>query len=1157
MKKILLALIVIIMLSIIILISCSEKTTESTNNVPIADIVQIITSDNQQYTPPLFSEIAINQTIRLIVNASDPDNDPIKITWNCNTGEFDYNNLDTVLWTAPDTAAPVKISVSVSDGIASTNDSISFNVIEKSFLSSGGINLQTGTTENSFIYTVIFTHLPGLQPKEAKIIIDGTSFDLSYSNGSYLTGATYTYTTLLSSGQHQYYFRFIDNDDNEIIWPNQGYDFGPTVTGDGSVNISPNAIIIDQISNLNISHIDDNSISFSYIGIPPLFQTGDVIVGFGPDSTGILREILSVNIDGNQVVCSTSQSDLVSVISDGQYSHSYSLFDNNKALNSGNLVSITNKILFNEKVDGEYVTLTLEDLDINFDPELNINFEISNSRIVNFQARAVGTLEYSCNIKLNGGAEYEGNFETKLMKPKTKTTWQFIGFVPVIEVTTLNLYAGYHTKAGVTGEVKYGVANARELVFGATYDVYSSPKWQKHWSYGIPSPYPEEFGPEFDLGAELAVEVYIKPVLEVKLYSFAGPILEVRPYLGLEGELDLCNIDWSVYCGIDGNLTMEAKILDEELFKQTYELMSLRVDIESGSEYWCGDVTVNITSPPSESSFAPGEMITFTGNAYDGMGTEITGNNLVWNSSYEEVIGLGETFQKDNLSIGEHVISLTATDSEGNQGTDEIVILIQNTSTPPVATIISPTNGSVYNLGDLISFNGSATDIEDVNLTGNSLMWSSSIDDLLGTGTPFTRSDLSPGTHIITLIATDSDGQADTAMVTIEINAPPEVSITSPLSGECFNPGTEICFNATVDDDRDVITSDMLEWSSSLDEFTDTGYSICTNSLSIGNHNITLSVTDSDGLTQTDIIIVQIKIDCDSSSPISFTADDLPFQFGDSVGSTSDTLTTFDLEEWEAMNGPNQYWDFSGFQFPGQLSIGYFIKDPNTVTYHENFPNANIAYEFGNENSLWQAAFFKYNDNEVSLIGIAMIMTFYNMSYWVRYDHTTPHYNFPIEYGDQWMAVKGQPVSSDGSSYSLFDTTYFECDAWGTILIDGITYDALRLKHTLTTIQESSSYGYTTKTKTVIEGLSWLIKGTWFGASLSRTNSWYNDDLITENQQTASVSWHLLSTATKNQSKELDINFDKIAEDDWQTYLQYIGPAPIRHITNALLRNTK
>ena len=91
---------------------------------------------------------------------------------------------------------------------------------------------------------------------------------------------------------------------------------------------------------------------------------------------------------------------------------------------------------------------------------------------------------------------------------------------------------------------------------------------------------------------------------------------------------------------------------------------------------------------------------------------------------------------------------------------------------PPSVTIILPANGSTIASGASIPFEGTATDVEDGDLTG-SLVWQSNIDGQIGTGGNFSAI-LSNGDHIITASVTDSGAETDSASVNITVgDAPP------------------------------------------------------------------------------------------------------------------------------------------------------------------------------------------------------------------------------------------------------------------------------------------------------------------------------------------------------------------------------------------------
>jgi len=85
---------------------------------------------------------------------------------------------------------------------------------------------------------------------------------------------------------------------------------------------------------------------------------------------------------------------------------------------------------------------------------------------------------------------------------------------------------------------------------------------------------------------------------------------------------------------------------------------------------------------------------------------------------------------------------------------------------PPVPAISHPSDGETRTAGVPFPFIGAATDPEDGDLMGGSLVWTSNLDGQIGTGETFDAA-LSVGMHTVSLTATDSDGNsaADSLML--------------------------------------------------------------------------------------------------------------------------------------------------------------------------------------------------------------------------------------------------------------------------------------------------------------------------------------------------------------------------------------------------------
>jgi hypothetical protein len=214
---------------------------------------------------------------------------------------------------------------------------------------------------------------------------------------------------------------------------------------------------------------------------------------------------------------------------------------------------------------------------------------------------------------------------------------------------------------------------------------------------------------------------------------------------------------------------------------------------------------VRIVAPSNSAVFSLDNEVTFTGTATDAEENTLKGSSLSWTSSLDGHIGSGTSFTTDNLSKGTHVITLTATDSQGlaDSATVSITINPEN-NTLPTATITNPATGATFDEGDLILFTGTGFDTEDQWLTGPYLLWYSNKDGQIGIGNSVDTRSLSPGTHTISLKVTDSENTSDIDSITVIIgNTAPVATITYPPDGATFKAGEAIPFVGSGYDSND------------------------------------------------------------------------------------------------------------------------------------------------------------------------------------------------------------------------------------------------------------------------------------------------------------------------------------------------------------------
>ena len=121
---------------------------------------------------------------------------------------------------------------------------------------------------------------------------------------------------------------------------------------------------------------------------------------------------------------------------------------------------------------------------------------------------------------------------------------------------------------------------------------------------------------------------------------------------------------------------------------------------------------------------------------------------------------------------------------------DEAAIPQGPVNNSPTVSINSPADGSTFDSGATITFEGTASDIEDGDLTAN-LVWTSDRDGQIGTGGSFSAK-LSDGQHTITASVTDSGGKTGSDSISIVIGAPPQGVTVTGINPNTMSAGTTI-----------------------------------------------------------------------------------------------------------------------------------------------------------------------------------------------------------------------------------------------------------------------------------------------------------------------------------------------------------------------------
>ncbi len=198
-----------------------------------------------------------------------------------------------------------------------------------------------------------------------------------------------------------------------------------------------------------------------------------------------------------------------------------------------------------------------------------------------------------------------------------------------------------------------------------------------------------------------------------------------------------------------------------------------------------------IMSHPDESEFFVGDVVEFYGSVSDG-NHDAEDLEASWFVGEDAACAPatpddgGNTSCVITLEAEHNSVRLEVRDPEDGGGNDTITILV-STGEPPVIVLTEPEDGEIYAEGDSVTFSAEITDVDDA-FDAITVEWKSDLDSIISTQGPdagniaqFATSNLSAGTHNITVTATDSRGLPSTALTSITINgvpSQPTVSIT-------------------------------------------------------------------------------------------------------------------------------------------------------------------------------------------------------------------------------------------------------------------------------------------------------------------------------------------------------------------------------------------
>ena len=327
---------------------------------------------------------------------------------------------------------------------------------------------------------------------------------------------------------------------------------------------------------------------------------------------------------------------------------------------------------------------------------------------------------------------------------------------------------------------------------------------------------------------------------------------------------------------------------------------------------------VSIDSPISGAALDEAVAIVMSGTVTDPkFAGSLTAVDVTWSVGGSKVCDgavveiSGYTECTTVFEQGPATITLSAVNPDGESSNSTVEVNVEKNSAP-VAEIVTPNEGGEYFGNRLTLFDGWVSDGEDV-ADALSVVWTSSVDGVLpfssvpaSDGSSSGTAYLTPGEHQITLVVTDTTGRTgtDTSTAMVLVGSKPTVDLIAPASGDVVNIDAIVSFQAEIGDDEDPPEDIVAVWESDVDGvFSNQGASsdgmaeFTYDALVHGVHQITVTVTDSDGLTAVDSATLYVNARPEAPSvhidPDSPTSNESLFAVtdADSYDADGDTIT--------------------------------------------------------------------------------------------------------------------------------------------------------------------------------------------------------------------------------------------------------------------------
>jgi uncharacterized repeat protein (TIGR02543 family) len=479
--------------------------------------------------------------------------------------------------------------------------------------------------------------------------------------------------------------------------------------------------------------------------------------------------------------------------------------------------------------------------------------------------------------------------------------------------------------------------------------------------------------------------------------------------------------------------------------------------------------SVNLTSPPNNSTWTAPAIVNLTASASDPDGSVTRVEFWTGATLLNADTASPYAYSWAGVAAGSYALRAIAYDNQNATSTSTVVnITVYSSGTPvnqpPTVSLTSPVTGSSYTAPANITFAATASD-SDGSVTAVRFYSGTTLLNL-DTTSPYTYTwmGVSSGTYQLYATATDNQGAVSTsAVANVTVyppNQPPAVSLTSPVNNSTWTAPATIQLTATAtDSDGSIANVRFYRGSTLLNTDSASPYEYTWTNVSSGTYQLRAVAQDNQGATSTSTIITVTVLS--SSTPAvwySLTATANPANGGTVTPASGTYLAGSQIQVTATPNANYTFATWSGDATGTNPTVTLTMDSDKSITANFTYvPPANSSpvvhitspndgATFAAPASITIAATATDSDGSIAAV------RFYAGTTLLATDSTSP-------YSYTWTGVPA-------GSYILTVQAQDNQGAVGTSTAIGITVSAQAVYYTLTVNANPSNGGTITQSPT-------------------------------------------------------------------------------------------